>query len=646
MAKRFAYIVGLLLIACWASTGGAQTTQFSLELGYQWTSISGNEDVFRSQVNEQPGVLLRSFSLTSFDSSSGSKLFDRMRIDAAGLGASPDGRLLVDAGLAGAYNLRLVYRHGEYFNALPDFANPLLGSGVVLGQHTMNRKTDSMDLDVELIPGHTLTPLVGYRWVHTTGPGQTTYHIGQDEFQLNDNFSVTSQEVRVGLGFHLGTFAGSIQQGWRFFDQTDTTSLLAGAGGGNNTKPVLGQDITLSSFTGSANSSGTTPITTAYVSGMLANRVRLVGSYVRADFKSDTTGDELASGDLASFKLARFYGGRSESVQSKAETESWRGDARVEAELLDGIELIAGYAKQHRALDGWATISDLYTDTINFSGADPKDVSTLINAQTAMTRDDEAVEAKVTVRNLGPVQLWAAYSKINQDVNVTPDAAEIVVPGGQGGSYSRDVDRTSAGVSAVFSDLRLGLDWKKDDADAAIVRTDFLNLERWRARLNWTAGKLLQLVGTAEQITGDNPTPGIDEDLTVKHYAADLVVTPVEALMVRLGYGVYKADSTIIIRRPQDFVLEPWLYTEDGTSTDAAVSYKHGRFAVGAAYTKFKNTGNQPLNLDRTNAYVDVDLTSTWGVIAQYDKRKYEQVALPIANYDANWYGFFVRWRN
>ncbi|HLE61022.1 MAG TPA: hypothetical protein VI700_05755, partial [Thermoanaerobaculaceae bacterium] len=99
MAKHFACFVGVLLALCWAVTGDAQSNQFSLELGYQWVDVSGNNGVFRTQANEKQGLQLRSFSLTSLDSSTGSKAFDRLRIDAGGLGASTQGYLRLDAGL-------------------------------------------------------------------------------------------------------------------------------------------------------------------------------------------------------------------------------------------------------------------------------------------------------------------------------------------------------------------------------------------------------------------------------------------------------------------------------------------------------------------------------------------------------------------
>jgi hypothetical protein len=646
MAKRFPYVVGLVLALCWPAFGGAQPSQFSLELGYQWLDVSGNNSVFRTQLNEKQGLQLRSFSLTSFDSSTGSKAFDRLRIDAGNLGASPQGYFRLEAGLARTYTLRLLYRHSEIYSALPDFANPLFSSGVQLSQHTFDRSSDSLNLDVELIPGHVLTPLFGYSWMRYQGPGTTTVSTGQDEFRLTSDFTEVTQEVQGGVGFHLGTFSGTVVQGWRIFDSSEKVSLLLGAGGGNNGTPVLGRDITLSNYTRLTDSEGTFPMTNAYVSAMLTSGLRLVGSFVRADMSSATADVEAAAGSLASFKLSRFYTGFTESVRARSESLNWRGEARVEWEPTDGLQLLAGYTKRHRDQDGWATFADMFANTVNFSGADPKAINTLLTSNTAMERDENVLELKASTRNLGPLQLWAGWGNSKQDLTVTPDAAEIVVPGGQGGHFTRDVKLYSAGATFTVSGLKLAFDWRKDDADNAIVRTDYLNQERWRARLSWTAGKFLRLVGTAENIKGENPTAGVDRDATTKHWAGDLEVTPVKDLVLRLGYGTYQVDSTITIRQPQDFTFVPSIYSEDGTSREAAASYRFGKGGFEAGFSKFENTGSMALTLDRTFARADFDFTKKWGVLVQFEKRKYQEDALSIADYDAKWYGVFLRWRN
>jgi len=255
------------------------------------------------------------------------------------------------------------------------------------------------------------------------------------------------------------------------------------------------------------------------------------------------------------------------------------------------------------------------------------------------------VQLRASTRNLGPVQLWAGWGDAKQDLTVTPAAAEIVVPGGQGGHFTRDVKLYSAGADVKVSTLKLSFDWKKDDADNAIVRTDYLNQERWRGRLAWTAGAFLRLVGTAEHIKAENPTAGIDRAVTTKHWAADAEITPVQPLVLRLGYGIYRVDSTTIIRQPQDFSLIDSIYSEDGTSKDASASYTFSSGSVEAGYSRFENNGSLGLTLDRTFARANIDFTKTWGVLVQFEKRKYEDNLLADANYDAKWYGVFLRYR-
>ncbi len=643
MAKRFPYLLALLLVLGWAANAGAQSSQFTLEFGYQWINVSGNNGVYRTQVNEKQSAVLHSFSFTSFGSSGGG-LYDHLRIDAGDLGTT-QGSFRLEAGLAHAYSLRLAYRHAELYDALPDYANPLLADGVTISQHTLDRSTDSVDLNLEIIPGHMFTPLVNYRWLRYSGPGTTTVHLGEDEFRLNSDYGETSQEFEAGVAFHIGTFAGSVLQGWRKFDATERESLLAGAGGGNNAGPVLGQDITLTGDSASTSSDGTFPMTNAYVSGTITDGVRLVGSYVRADMHSDTQGFENATGSLASFMLGRFFTGLSESVIARSESLNWRGEARVEVEPVDGLQLVAGYTKNHRDQDGLSTIGDLYANAVTFSGGDLRNISTLVTATTAMQRDEDLLELRASTRNLGPLQLWAAWGDAKQDLDVTPAAAEIVVPGGQGGHYTRDVKLYSAGADLKVSTLKLSLDWKKDDADNAIVRIDYLNQERWRARAAWTAGKFLRLVATGENIKAENPTAGIDRDVTTKHWGADVEITPVKPLVVRLGYGDYRVDSTTIIRQPQDFSLTDSIYTEDGTSKEASAAFTFAHGSVEAGVSRFENSGSLELTLDRAYARADVDFSKSWGALVQYEKRKYEETLLPIANFDANWYGVFLRYR-
>lgn len=39
----------------------AQSTPIDLEIGYRWTEVDGNEDLYKTQINEDDGILIRAF---------------------------------------------------------------------------------------------------------------------------------------------------------------------------------------------------------------------------------------------------------------------------------------------------------------------------------------------------------------------------------------------------------------------------------------------------------------------------------------------------------------------------------------------------------------------------------------------------------
>ena len=621
----------------------AQTTQFDLGIGYQWEDVTGNEDVYRTQVKGKEGFLLDTLSLTMTKPEGG--LFDRMTIDAAGIGASPDTRFRAQVGRAGSYNLRFNYTRAELYSALPGYANPFLASGVVPGQHTFDRRRDVIDLDLELMPGATISPLVGYTQQRYWGPGSTTYQFGQDEFALTNDLEEKLQEFRLGLAFTLGTWRATVMQGWRSVNSSYDYALSEAPSGGNNSRPVLGRDVTASQLAGHSRTITSAPFTNAFVTGTVANRVRIAGSYVRSSGADAETEETFtARGQFASFALQRFFAGANDTAYGDASSDGWRGNVRVEVEVTRWLDIVAGVTSAERELSGSALVYTAYLDTVTFSGVSTGNIAALLAADTAWERSDDLADVKIVVRPARGFQIWAGGGSLDQQVSITPAAAQIVVPGGQGGLYDRSIQRRSAGADGTLGPVTLGVDWLRDETDDAIVRTDYLDRERLRARAGVKLSTWLRILGTAEWSELENPTVGIQYDAEIEHYGAALEVTPIEALTVRAGYDTYTSDSTILIRAPQDFSTSPAIYAEDGESIDGGVSLKLGRVRLDAGVSQYSNEGDMPFDLDRTYGRLDVQITDAIGVYGQFESRDYNEALLPIADYSADRYGLFLRW--
>jgi hypothetical protein len=635
----------VFLAAAWSPLVNAQSTTFDIEFGFQTVDVNGNEDMYRTQINEDDGFVLRNFMFTMVDPSGDAGIADRLRIDASGFGGSPAGRFRLDMGLGDIYRLQLFYQELQAFSALPAFANPLLEDGIVPGQHTWERKRKLLDLRVEILPGRTITPIVGYRWNRYDGPGHTTYVVGGDEFRMDSNLEEAESEFYIGLDFAVKSFQGTFLQGWRDFKGTDRQTLADGAGGGNNAGTILGEEVELDTFDRTTRTNADTPVTTFHITGKVTETSRFVASYVRADAEGDTTMDESLNGSLVSFQLARFFQGLDQSVQSRTENPFWRGEARFEWDISATVGMQVGYEIRDRQLDGWSLVSSLFSDTLNFAGLDPQDIETLVEAETGYEREDSIANLRFDFRNLGVFSLWAEAAVNDQDLDLSEDVSQIVLPGGQEGEYERSITSFDVGGIATFGKFKIVLDVIGQDADDVIVRTDYNDRLRVRGRFDWSISRVFRVLLTAENINVDNDASDIGYEAETERYAVDLNVTPTDNFSLRLAYDSFSTDTEMPIRIPHSFEIEPSKYVEEGDLFDGSLRWKIWLLTIDAAYSTFENAGSFPFQMDRAMARVAVDITKSISAAAEYENWDYSEASFSIADYDADRWGLFLRWR-
>lgn len=643
--RRFTIAVVLAALALWGSAAGAQTTWADFELGYQWVDVTGNEDSYRTQINDDDGFLIRELSLVLVDTDDVSPLYDRLRIDADGFGGSPAGRMRLSASSHGAYSLEVSYHEYDHFSALAGWANPFLDDGVSPGLHTARRDRKVLDLEIELLPGHWITPILGYSWNQVEGARRTTYHVGQDEFRLASAVTEQEQEYRVGAAFRFATFRGAVIQGWRSFDASESSVLASGENFGLNRRPVLGTDVQVDELNRWTRTEADTPVTSAYLSGTVGKRVRLDATYVRADAESDTTSSEVLSGSLVSFAISRFFTGLEDTISGRTENPSWRGGVRAAVDLGSNVTVDLGWESRHRELEGWALLSSIYLDTLTFSGSDPKDVTDLVEIVNGYERDDDVLDATLRVSELGPFHLWAGWTTADSTVDVSQDVAEVVIPGNQSGRYERTVDSYDLGAGVRLGTFSFQVDYRADDADEVVLRTDYLDRTRLRGRVDWSPFRWLTVGGTAETIEAENEDPAIAYLAETDHWAVDLDLHPVEDLSIRLAWDQYSTDTFAVIRRPQDYGLEPSLHAEDGEMIEGSLRWRLDRFTLWAGYSSLDNDGSLPFSLDRTFGRLGYDFSSAWGASVEYESNEYSEELLPLADFDAERYAVFVRWR-
>ena len=641
---RSAFLVAALAATLFGSAGvaRAQAIPFDLEVGYRFLDVIGNEQSYRSQINEREGFLVRGIHIGADGKTNGFPILDHLRIDGSDLGAGPAGSLRLDAGLSGAYRLRLSYRHLDQFSALAGFANPL---GASIGQQTWDRTRNMVDVDLVLLPGAVVTPLLGYTSNNLTGPGRTTYFVGQDEFRLGQDLKVHDQEIRVGAGFNAGQFSGEFLQGWRRYRETEKLSLVPGAGAGNNPGAVLDNNVTLSSLTRSSVTDVNTPTSSFFLRGFATDSIQLIGFYVRANASGDSTDQENLSGSLVSFPLSRFFTGLADNSSSRVQNTMWRVGGRLEWHVLDGIDVTGGFVRRHASWDGQDLVSSLFTGTSGFTGFTLADIQTVLNAKTSVDRVEDVYDAQVSAKAFGPFGVRAGYSRIQQDLTVTQDSSEILVPGGQGGNFTRDINRIEGALTFGTGPFFAAAEASWDDANQAVLRTDYLTRNRERVRATWKGFPWLTLGATGLWVDQSNDTLGINSKGSSRQYTGDLTLVPAKPLRLHGAYSKLQADNRIPIRAPQDFSVLDSVNREDGQMWEAGLGLRLDKLAIDGFWSRFANEGSYEYRLYRGGARVDFDATAHVGLIGEWSVDRYLDYQIAASSFRANRFGVYLKLR-
>ena len=629
-----------------AFSAQAQSVPFDLEIGYRWLNLKGNEDMYRTQINERSGLLLRSFTLAASDFNGGTSLVDRFRVDVSDLGSGPASSIRLQADRTNAYSLKIGYRSTNDFSALPAFANPLADQGIIPGQHTYDRTRSMFDLDLELMPGRTIVPFVGFTWNDNHGPGQTTYTLGQDEFQLNQNLKEHDRELRAGASFRFGSIQGQLTEGWRNFSSNETLTLVSGAGAGNSPGTILGQPVTANSISRTDTTHVKTPFTNFYITDQVMNRLRLIGNYVRFAADSGASENEASAGSFVSFPISRFFTGTNEHDSSAAKNKTWRGGGRAEVTLYPNVDLVAGYQKDHRELDGTALIDTIFLQTITFTGTDKRDIETILQTSGSINREETVLNAAVSARAIGPFAFRGEYREAKQDVTVSPDLSEIVVPGAQSGDFTRRVHTLDASGTYTQSGLMLGVAWRKDNANQPIFRTDFIDRDRVRVRGSWTSPKSFFRAGvTAENTNQSDDRTDIGYVAKMRQYSSDVEIVPATWLHLRGGLSEFHANSNISFRHPENFALDQSIQAENGRAREGGLTFLRGPVSLDASLERFQNRGTTPFDIDRYRVRLTYDFKSKTGIAAEWNRDKYDETSPSFGNFDASRYGIYFRWR-
>ncbi|MFI5182062.1 MAG: hypothetical protein ACHQPI_11765 [Thermoanaerobaculia bacterium] len=623
----------------------AQNYPLDFELGYRFVNVSGDNEMYRSQINEREGFLLRSLTLSASDFNGKVGFVDKFRLDVSDIGAGPAGSVRLEMGKSEIYRFKFTYNRYQMFSALPAFANPLLSSGVTLGQQTYERLRNVYDAELEILPGKIFTPIVGFTYNRYTGPSTSTVHIGQDEFRLNQSFLSYDEEPRVGFAFATGPVAINFMQGWRKYHEEEQSMLTPGAGNGNSNITILGQQQTLVSYSRSAVTDVNIPITTASGVYQLGCFGKVLGTYVRGTGGTDTQGPTNLDGTLVNFDIARFFGGLNETLSSSVQNLFWRGAVRAELTPMDGIEVTGGWVKNFRELTGFELLSQIFYNTQTYGGSSTPNIQQILNINNGLSRFNETFDLGVVARKVGPFGLRFGYSHTKQGTSVDEDVAEIVVPGGQSGEYNRKINTYDAGLTFAVGFLTLGADYRGENADQAIMRSDFTLRNTWRGRAVIQVGKFLRIAGTGQWTDEKNNSVGINSTGTFRQVGGDVDITPADWLSFRFSGSNFAAQTHMPVLNPINQLSFDSINIDDGRSYEGGLTLRLKPVQFEVSGGEYKNYGSFGFKIDRVRGRLEVPVVKRLSLVGELGYDKYTETVYTYGDYGATRVGLYAHWR-
>ncbi len=187
----------------------------SFETGYRWTSIGGNLDEYKSQVNYDSGVRLLGSSFGMYSRDGHGKYFDELTLTTVGLGGDPYESATLRIAKNNLYRFDMTWRLNDYYN-------PGLTSAGQQGENFRDTQYTSLDDDLTLFPQSKFKIFIGYSRSVQEGPEITG--IGGVTPNAPPTVAFTSlrdatNEYRLGNEFRLFGVTVNWMHGWQDFKE-------------------------------------------------------------------------------------------------------------------------------------------------------------------------------------------------------------------------------------------------------------------------------------------------------------------------------------------------------------------------------------------------------------------------------------------
>jgi len=524
----------------------------SVDLGYRWFSGAGGSlDTYRSVVDFGSGVRLLGLDLTL--ESATKKYFDRINVRGAGWGGDPYNTAHVDAARHDWYNFSFDYRNVAYFNFLPSFADPTLGSGIFVDQQSFDSHRRMMDFELDLRPGKWLVPYLAYSHDSGFGTGITDFVSGLNSYPVADKPRDSTENYRGGVRVEMKKFHVTLEQGGTTF-KDDQQVFTSTQNFGNNTTPFLGQQMSLNDLTQAYGVRGDSIYSKVLLTANPTPWMDVFGEFLYSRPTTNVNYAQYNAGQFTDLTTLLLYTSELDLATAAAKEPHTTGTFGFELRPM----------KRLRIIESWMT------DRLHSASSEALSQQILTPAAAALVTDftDRLVmnynrEQVDVLYDLTPrITLRGGY-RYEWGDGLTAGALISGLPT-ETAQLKRNVGL--AGVSYRASQkLSFSVDFEGANGDGAYFRTSLQNYEKARIQARYQLRQSLSLAAGFTVLNNENPNPAVNYNFLSRDNSLSVTWNPNNGKWVTVT-GEYtratlRSDIDFIV--PQDFSTAQSFYRDN-----------------------------------------------------------------------------------
>jgi hypothetical protein len=480
----------------------------SIDAGYRWrTDVAGSFNTYRSVVDLGAGPKLFEADFTLFDPKK--RLFDRIEVRGHDWGDDPYSTLHVNARKGRLYDFNADYRNIAYFNALPSFA---------LNERSFDVRRRMSRFDLDLLPGSSIVPYLAYDRNSEQGNGVTPFVTGGNEYALPERIRNSANNYRGGIRLEMRRWHATLEQGGTTFrDDQQVYAASTGPNRGNNTAPLFGQSLFLTSLQQAYGIRGTSVYSKGLFTASPVSWADVYGQFLYSEPKNDVRYQQFDTGNLATLNPLLFYTGQQYLLSAQSSLPRTAGSFGVEVRPFRRLRIVQSWLTDRLHTAGSSQASQvLIPAAVSQTQPLPQIARLVSNYSQEQVDVLLEVSKKLTLRG-GYRYVWGEASTLVLPVQglLTPDSGELRRHVGVGGFSFR------SGQKLVVSG-----DVQAASSDRTYFRTSLNDYQKMHARARYQVLAPLTVSADFSLLNNQNPATGIQYDYLARQSSISVMWAP------------------------------------------------------------------------------------------------------------------------